>query len=163
MYCAAHDYCYNYNNYNNNDDDDDDDDDDNNNDDDDDDDDDSYPSSFSEEDFVFYNNPANVFIDMHGNTFTLNDNDKVIFYDDDAAADDDKPMTTQATQQQIDAILDHDIFLFHRLSGKTPYLVNKKATTTACTTLENAQTKTPAVKDDPSITPTLGTLSTPST
>ena len=116
--------------------------------------DDSCASSFSsEEDFVFYNNPANIFIDMHGNTFTLNDNDKVILYDDDA--DDDKPMTTQATQQEIDTILDHDIFLFHRWSGKTPCLVNKKATTKACTTLENAQIKTPAVKDDPSVTPTL--------
>ena len=41
MYCAAHDYCYNYNNYNNNDDDDDDNDNNNN----DDDDDDSYPDN----------------------------------------------------------------------------------------------------------------------
>ena len=39
---------------------------------------DSHASSSSEEDFVSYNIPANLIIDMHGNRFTIDDNKKVI-------------------------------------------------------------------------------------
>ena len=35
-------------------------------------------ASSSEEDFVSYNIPANLIIDMHGNRFTIDDNKKVI-------------------------------------------------------------------------------------
>ena len=39
---------------------------------------DSRASSSSEEDFVSYNIPSNLIIDMHGNRFTIDDNKKVI-------------------------------------------------------------------------------------
>ena len=68
-------------------------------DDDDDDDNDSYESSSSDEDYYNY---ANVIIDMYGNTLTIDDNDNIIPHDDD---DNDKPITIQAAQWQINAIL----------------------------------------------------------
>ena len=40
---------------------------------------------------------------MYGNKYNLNDDDNIIPYDDDD--DDDKPMTIQAAQRQINAIL----------------------------------------------------------
>ena len=63
---------------------------------DDDDDDDSYTYCSSDED-DYYNNTPKVIFDMHGNQFTLDDN-KLVPYDD-------KPMTLQAAQRQINAIL----------------------------------------------------------
>ena len=81
------DYTYNYNDYLDAD----------NNDDDDDDDDDSYIYCSSDED-DYYNNNPNVIFDMHGNQCTIDDNDNVVPYDN-------KPMTLQAAQRQINAIL----------------------------------------------------------
>ena len=69
--------------------------------DDDDDDDDSYASCSSDEDHYDSYNP-NLIIDMYGNAFTLDENDLISHDDDD---DDDKPMTIQAAQRQISAIL----------------------------------------------------------
>ena len=61
----------------------------------DDDDDDSYASySSSEDEFDFYNNTPNVIFDMHGNQFTIDNNDNVVPYDN-------KPMNLQAAQRQI--------------------------------------------------------------
>ena len=73
----------------------------------DDDDNDSYASSSSDED---YYNHTNVIIDMYGNKYTVNDDNNIIPYDDDDDDDDDKPMTIQAAQRQINAIL----------AGRTP-------------------------------------------
>ena len=55
----------------------------------------------SEEDS--YHNP-NLIIDMYGNTITIDDNNNIIPYDDDDE-DDVKPITIQAAQRQINAIL----------------------------------------------------------
>ena len=65
--------------------------------DDDDDDDDSY-SYCSSDDDDYYNHTPNVIFDMHGNQFTIDKNANMIPYDD-------KPMTLQAAQRQINAIL----------------------------------------------------------
>ena len=66
---------------------------------DDDDDDDSYTyCSSDEDDYYNYNHTPNVIFDMHGNQFTIDDNDNMVPYDD-------KPMTLQAAQRQINAIL----------------------------------------------------------
>ena len=50
-----------------------------------------------------YHNP-NLIIDMYGNTITIDDNNNIIPYDDDDE-DDVKPITIQAAQRQINAIL----------------------------------------------------------
>ena len=46
----------------------------------------------------YYNNTPNIIFDIHGNQFTIDDNDNVVPYDN-------KPMTLQAAQRQINAIL----------------------------------------------------------
>ena len=170
-------------------------------DDDDDDDDDSYTYCSSDDD-DYYDNAPNVLFDMHGNQFTI---DKMVPYDD-------KPMTLQAAQRQINAILagctttssikeftnqakrkqdefflpkkktahasaaqsphaptyvndNHDAFLYHRWNNTDKNKTNdtKPSTTPRITTptyhTAPAPIKIP-VKDDPSTTPTLETLST---
>ena len=68
---------------------------------DDDDDDDSYKyCSSDEDDYYNNNNTPNVIFDMHGNQFTIDDNGNMVPY-----AYDDKPLTLQAAQRQINAIL----------------------------------------------------------
>ena len=47
----------------------------------------------------YYNNTPNVIFDMHGHQFTIDDNDNMVPYDDK------QPLTLQATQRQINAIL----------------------------------------------------------
>ena len=66
----------------------------------DDDDNDSYASSSSDED---YNNP-NLITDLYDNTFTIDDNDNISPYDDDDD-NNNKPMTIEAAQRQINALL----------------------------------------------------------
>ena len=56
--------------------------------------------TISDEDY----NHANVIIDMYGNTFTIDDNDNIIPHDDDDD-NNNKPITIQAAQRQINAVL----------------------------------------------------------
>ena len=72
-------------------------------------DDDSYASSSSKDD-NFYNN-TNTIIDMHGKKIIIDANNNVFPYDHN-----DRPMTIQATQQQINAILPTPNTLHQRLS-----------------------------------------------
>ena len=70
-------------------------------DDDENDDDDSFASSSSDEDeYSHHNNTPNVIFDMHGNQFNIDANDVLSYADDD-----DKPITIQAAQRQMNAIL----------------------------------------------------------
>ena len=67
----------------------------------DDDGDDDDSSSSSDKDCAPYN--TDVIFDMYGNVFTIDNDENVILYED--GDDDEKPMTTQAPQRQINAIL----------------------------------------------------------
>ena len=196
------DYKFDYNNPLDADDGDDNDDNDN-----DDDDDDSYTYCSSNKDGYYNNNyTPNVIFDMYGNQFTIDNDDNVV-------PSVDKPMTLQAAQRQIHAIIagcitastikaftdqakhkhddffllktadrtvpvtlsstptyaknhDHDVYLYHRWNDKkckkntstTKPTAAPRITTHAYHTA-SAPIKIP-VKDNPSITPTLETLST---
>ena len=151
----------------------------------------------------YYNNTPKVIFDMHGNPFTIDDNDNMVPYDE-------KPMTLQDAQRQINAILagcttassikafatqakhkhdefflpktaactvpvtlyystptyakndDHDAFLYHRrnkVNTISPRTTKSIPAATNGKTTASAPIEIP-VKDDPSITPTLETLST---